>query len=758
MPADAPANLALQKLMADGLNRHRRGDITGASEAYRAVLGLDPNQPDALNLLGVVMHQTGNLPMAESLIRAAIAAAPDFAPAHVNLGNTLQARGNAAAAAEAFRQAIALSPDLAEARSNLASALVDLGQIDDAIAEAGIAVKQRPNDASTLNTLANIYQAAGDLDNAAKAYTRAVQAAPNHPEVHANFGAVLMAQQRFDEARIHLEKAHTLGLNSAGLGLNLGMAYLETSAADAAHAILLEASSLYPKTGPIKTALGVALTALDRPSEAAVAFRAALAIDPEDRDCRMKLIAALRMIGDLAAAEAEARKALAETSDKKGLQALLGNLLLEAGKAIEAEAVLREAHSNDPSDVETCISLAVCLNRSDQPDLALGVLDANIDSVMASTHGAAVMGALLDRIGHIDRADHILSQAIVRAPSDVDLRINRAVVRKAQGDLAGAANDLSIAKAQAPDNIDAHWNHALVQLCQDNYAQGWQSYQWRWRMAHRPRPHTGKPDWQGEKLDGPLLITAEQGIGDTVQFCRLLEMAQQRTEMIILQVQPGLEDLLKESLGNRLNWIIDVVSGADVPSHAATLPLLDLPVVLGLAPDHRTTFTLPYLFATEPKTILGEKRVGFVWSGNQQRFDNRLRGITAQDLMTMTAGLGLTRASLQFDGQTDLSDAGAVAEDVIDLMADVTTWQQTANAIAGLDLVVTVDTAVAHLAGAMGKPVWVMFWAGRDFRYPGTGPENEWYPSMRVFRQEKRGIWTPALLDLQAALADWATS
>lgn len=391
----------------------------------------------------------------------------------------------------------------------------------------------------------------------------------------------------------------------------------------------------------------------------------------------------------------------------------------------------------------------------DQPDDAYVILDEDADRVAADAHGAAVYGGVLERLGHLDLADAILEAAIVRTPDAPDLRVNRAVVRKAKGDLSGAAEDLAIAIENERDSIDAHWNQALVQLSQDDYAQGWKSYGWRWQMAHRPRPVTGKPDWQGEYLDGPLFITAEQGIGDTLQFCRLLKTAADRTGSIILQVQPGLEELLQTSLIDRLGWVNEVVSGNDVPDHAATLPLLDLPALMSLWPDQRTTFPSPYLFADDSIDIPGEKRVGFVWSGNQQRFDNRLRGVPVADLIAATTNMGLTRASLQFDGQDDLSEIGTDAVDIIDLMANITNWQQTANAIAGLDLVVTVDTAVAHLAGGMGVPVWVLSWAGYDFRYPGTGSENDWYPTMRVFRQQTRGDWSAVLQELQAALASW---
>jgi hypothetical protein len=302
----------------------------------------------------------------------------------------------------------------------------------------------------------------------------------------------------------------------------------------------------------------------------------------------------------------------------------------------------------------------------------------------------------------------------------------------------------------------------IAQLAAGDFDQGWMNYEARWSAARFTSPKRAfpAPRWRGESL-GPgaggaarrLLIHAEQGFGDTLQFCRYIPLIAERGGAVVVECQPALRRLL-DSLAEPYAGQVTVISRGDaLPAVDFHIPLLSLPHILQTTLSTIPAF-VPYLKASEPEARAwrnrlggGSLNIGLVWSGNAKRQDDHMRSCPIDDLRPLLDLPGLRLFSLQKDRQEPLPDG------IEDLSPDLSDFGATAAAIDALDLVVSVDTAVAHLAGAMGRPVWVLLGYAADWRYLLDRNDSPWYPTMRLFRQARAGDWSLPIHNIGEALA-----
>jgi len=336
-----------------------------------------------------------------------------------------------------------------------------------------------------------------------------------------------------------------------------------------------------------------------------------------------------------------------------------------------------------------------------------------------------------------------------------------------------AAYSYRAALALQPDHAAAHKNLSFALLQQGNYAEGWQEYEWRVHTDGSRLKTSTKPAWDGTGFQGKtLLVCAEQGLGDTLQFVRFLPQVKAWGGTVILECQPPLTRLLQGVDG--ADVVISRPADGSLPKQNYDLHvhLMSLPGLLGTIPD-TLPVTIPYLTADPSETAkwrarLGTQsdvfRVGIVWAGSPDNNNDRSRSMTLTDFLPLLDCPGVVLYSLQKGSAAaqiaTLSGAIEVVAlskesssvEVVDLSEELQDFTDTAGALTALDLLITVDTSVAHLAGALGLPVWTLLPYIPDWRWLLDRADTLWYPTMRLFRQPKRGDWTSVIGEVNAAL------
>ncbi len=301
-----------------------------------------------------------------------------------------------------------------------------------------------------------------------------------------------------------------------------------------------------------------------------------------------------------------------------------------------------------------------------------------------------------------------------------------------------------------PEWPEAHLSLGHTLLVEGDFEPGFEEMEWRWRLPGVSLQPFEQPLWAGEPLAGKrILLWAEQGFGDTIQFVRFAAEVKRRGATVLLECQPALARLMRSAPG-----VDEVVSfGSPLPAFDAHAPLQRLPRIL------RTTLEtipaeVPYL-RTEAALVKRWRerlapypglKIALVWSGNPRQASNRSRSLAPELLAPLAAIPGLCWFSLQKEGGT----AGLGA----DLGPELTDFSEAAAALEALDLLIAVDTAVAHLAGALGRPVWVLLSRPTDYRWLMEREDSPWYPTMRLLRQIRAGDWAPVVARLERALRE----
>ncbi len=489
--------------------------------------------------------------------------------------------------------------------------------------------------------------------------------------------------------------------------------------------------------------LGVVRQQQGRLNEAIVCYRQVLARRPDIAEMHNNLGNALLQTGETAAAIGSYRTALRLRPDDLDALFNLGNALAAQGEAEQAVTCLRRVLAERPDHLDAANNLGVLLQGLGLLDPAIacyrGILARSPDDLKARNN----LGNALADQGSLAAAADCYRHNIAHHPDDDAAHTNLGNVLRRQGNLTAAVACYRTAIALRPEVADSHHNLGMTLLAQGDWAAGWPEYEWRWRTPQlaKARRVFAQPQWVGERAAGrTLLIYAEQGFGDTLQFCRYAPLAAALGMRVILQVPQPLVRLLASLPG------VDRVlaDGETPPSFDLVCPMLSLPLAFGATPLNVPAE--PYLRADpsawEGLFVTRERRIGLVWAGNPRRHSaflaavDRRRSLDAAALKPLLALRGVRFVSLQKDGGTLPADAGAI--DVMDRMRD---FADTAALIAKLDLVLSVDTAVAHLAAAMGKPVWLLDRFDPCWRWIAGRTDTPWYPTMRIYRQPAAGDW-----------------
>lgn len=502
-----------------------------------------------------------------------------------------------------------------------------------------------------------------------------------------------------------------------------------------------------------------ALHRAGRSAEAEAACHAALAKNTADADAwyLLSLVAVAR--GDALYAEAAARRALSLRPDFAEAEVGLAISLRRGGKLADAEAQLRDTIRRTLRPSAAMLELADLLRERGVLSEAEAVARELITLEESNAPAWHLLGVIRQARGDLPAAESCFRRAIEHAPGFVAALVNLGALKLATDQLDEAVAILDRALALAPDYGIGHWNRALALLTAGNYERAWSDYDWRWRIPEllkNAQVRVLEKRWRGEPVAGKrILLQSEQGLGDTIQFARYAPLVAARGAEVTLAVQPMLVPLLKQL--RNLERVIAINGSLPPFDLQASLP--DLPGIFGTTlatiPDARGYLTPDPLKVADWRARLQAERrpkVGLVWAGNARHLDDTNRSLKIAALAPLFKRENIAWHSLQVDDGGKRIAPGEMDLPIVDLAPSLRDFSDTAAALAALDLLISVDTAPAHLGGALGVPTWILVTKRADWRWMRDRADSPWYSSIRLFRQEGHGDWHGVIDRLCAAL------
>jgi Flp pilus assembly protein TadD len=459
--------------------------------------------------------------------------------------------------------------------------------------------------------------------------------------------------------------------------------------------------------------------------------------------------------GDLDRAEEAFRLVIAHDPGAARAWFLLGATWQMRGHPDAAVASYQEAIRLAPDFPEARNNLGVALYASRRGDEAVAVLRRAIALKPDYAEAHNNLGNALRERGEFDEAEVCYRRALQLKPDYAEARHNVGNTLKSRGDLAGALACYDQALAIRPDLAQVHLSRALIWLEKGEFGRGWPEYEWRLRCPEFAIPHLPQPLWDGRPLDGrTILLYADHGLGDAIQFIRYAPMVRDRGGRIVVVCRAPLARLLATCAGvDRV-----AVEGAPIPDCEVYAPLMSLPGIFGTdaasIPADR-----PYLSVdrdrvdawAEELNLPDQLRIGIAWQGNPGHGRDRDRSFRLERFEPIARRPGVRLFSLQMgQGREQIAEV-AGRFPVVDLGGRLDDLMDTAAVMMNLDLVIVADSSPAHLAGALGVPVWVVLPFEADWRWMSGREDSPWYPTMRLFRQHRRGDWDDVFARIAAA-------
>ena len=492
--------------------------------------------------------------------------------------------------------------------------------------------------------------------------------------------------------------------------------------------------------------------------EAEAIYRQILDIEPDHADANHLLGVIADQVGRHEIAVQLISKAIKKNPIDAAYHCNLGNALHELGRLDEAVASYRKALGINPDYAEAHSNLGNTLHEQGRLDEAVASYRKTlaIKPDLAGAHSN--LGNAFTDLGRLDDAVASYHKALALAPNFPEAHSNLGTALKELGRFEDAAASYHQALAIEPDFPEAHEYLGRLRLMMGSFQDGWEDYAWRWRVKDsplHPRDYE-KPFWGGSDLEGQtIFIYPEQGLGDVVQFVRYLPLVAARGGRVVFEVPPHLARLFQGIDG------ADTLlrGGEPLPPFDSHAPLLDLPRLLNTLLETIPSMTFYLKAAPELEEAwanrLGpweEFRVGIAWAGNPNHKNDRNRSMEPSLLQPLTEIPGVSVYSLQVGRNGEA--VRLFCDNITDLAPFLTDFAETAAVMSNLDLVVSVDTSVVHIAGALGRPVWTLLPFIPDWRWLLERDDSPWYPTMRLFRQEKRGDWKGVIERVSQALTD----
>jgi tetratricopeptide (TPR) repeat protein len=728
------ADQARQTQFAGAVRAHRAGRLVEAVAGYEMLLRGTPGDADILQLLGVALAQLGSCAEAVVFFAKSLELKPDRPSVLLNFAQALHTLGREEEALQACDRALDLDPSLAGGYRTRAAVFAALGRREEALANAGQALRLAMRDAGAHADLGVALEAVGRQREALECFERSVALDPNLAAAHHN-RALLLARLGEHERALHsFDRAVTLQPHHAALHANRGNTLKE----------------------------------LGRLAEAEQSYSLALAIEPDDpltlhsrallRYLLRRYVEALRDYDDLGAQGQENAPALVGR----------GATLVALRRYAEALLPLERAIQLLPEDAEAYIQRGVALLNLERNAEALESFDQALALRPDASEVLNNRAIALTGTGRLSEALESFIRSAALTGLTAENHINIGIVLKILGRHREAAASFGRALAHKPDDSSAKFALAFQYLALGEFARGWPLYEARFdvQALSNPARHFPAPRWNGEEpLAGKtLLVHAEQGLGDVIQFCRYLPLLAAQGASVVFEVMPSLKALLR-TLPPAIRL---VARGEPLPAFDYYCPLLSLPFAFETRLE-TIPASMPYLTAEPQRTAswmerlraIPRLRVGVVWQGNpvvEKLIWARGRSIPLAALAPLAHLRGVSLVSLQKGpGIEQLRDV-SFADRIVDLHADLDrgpdAFLDTAAVIAGLDLVISSDTSVAHLAGALGRPVWTVLAASPEWRWGLSSSDSPWYPTMRLFRQTTDGDWDAVVAALAVSLQE----
>jgi tetratricopeptide (TPR) repeat protein len=596
------------------------------------------------------------------------------------------------------------------------------------------AVAQYPNDANATYLLAKVIRAANRLEESIQWMKKALARDPKMPEWHRELGDIYRQLNQLQPAVDAYRMAVALRPEWVEVWVNLGVALSVMAKMNEAEPCYRVAIAFNPNCVPALTNLGILLDRTNRVPEALAFFRQCVTAAPN----------------------------MAEAHNNVGV------MLEKSGKSDEAIPILREAIRLKPDYAEAYNNLAVSLEHCAKFDEALpmAVKAIEINPKYAAAHNT--QGSILYNLDRFEPAMASFRKSSELDPKYAEPTNNLGLVQRDIGDIAGAEASHRHAIGLQRDYATAHFNLSYLLLLTSRLREGWEEYEWRMRCADFPaRPGLNvdvgwrEPLEQTAKNGKVVLLDGEQGLGDTIQYLRFVSILTARGIKLVVGLQPELI-----SLARRSNPDIHFISQGDkIPKFDVSMPMLSIGRKLELDLDNIPA-AVPYLKADPGKVELWRQRfeddgpgfrVGLAWAGSPKHKRDRYRSCRLSDYASFAGTPGVKFYSLQKGAASAQLKEPPAGMTIIDHTAQLNSMDDTAAMLTHIDLLITVDTSVAHLAAALGKQVLMLLPMIPDWRWLLNRSDTPWYPTMQMFRSPGLHDWSPVTKEINEVLREKAS-
>lgn len=623
------------------------------------------------------------------------------------------------------------------------------------------------NDEMAIYVLAQILNRRGEYREASDLMHHLLGINPMQAHYHNDYGVMLAAQSRWPEAEAAHRMASVIDPSGIDANFNLALALFRQKRFEDAGRVLDRLAILAPELPDLYALRGELLRAEEQPGAAVEALSKAITLGMKTADVYVNLGLALEDLSRSDEAMAALSVAGALSPEDAAACFHLGNQYRARGQLDEAAEYFRRALTLRPDLAEAHNNLGLVLQAKDESVMAAVCFEKALalDPAMDAAHSN--LGSSLLKQGWMENAISSFRQALAINPNSAEAwnNLGNVYFRLRRLDEAEGAYRESL--RLKPSYVEADLNLGILLLLKGDFTEGWRRYENRWGLpgVAEKRPKFAQPEWAGEALAGKtLLVYSEQGMGDNIQFIRYLPVLRKRYPgaRIYFWCLAPLYRLFQECAAA---WGIEALP----PTIAGGLPPIDYQVALLTLPLRLATVLasipaeVPYIKApselrekwAERLAHLPGKKIGLVWASGEIYAYHRFRTIRLKQLESLFAAEGVSWVSLQKgSGASQIAEEGFDAK-IFDPMDTVEDFADTAAIIANLDLVISVDTSVPHLVGALGVPVWLLDRFDTDWRWLLDRSDCPWYPTMRIFRQTTFGDWGPVMDATANALTDW---
>jgi tetratricopeptide (TPR) repeat protein len=586
---------------------------------------------------------------------------------------------------------------------------------------------------------------AGNLARARTLYRRVLKLDPQHADAMHFLGVIAGDSGQPDVAAALIAEAIRLRGPVPSYCASLGRVFGQQDMWHEAIACYRQALNRDPLNPAIHFNLGLSLRAAGLLAEAILAFEQARDLQPASANAWLELGSTLYAAGRPDPAAKCYERAIHLGPDSSKARYNFAVLRAGQGRWTEARDLLLHAVTLQPFDADAHNNLGSAYRALSDTARADAHFRTAIKIQAGHRNALENLARLLWDERRLEESLEVFEDLAKHHPGYAAAHRHSGFVQLELAHPSEAAESFRRCLVATPEDAQAQWGLAFAELSLANFEAGWPLYEWRFRAFPSAR-HFDPPEWDGALLDGrQILLYAEQGFGDTIQFVRYAPSVKDRGGSVIVECQPGLRRLLETVEG-----IDQVVGRGDtLPPFDCHAPLMSLPRIFNSVPM-RERFDIPYLLpdsdAAEKWRVLlhravdpGFFRVGLTWAGNPGHRNDGNRSIPPEQFNPLA---DLDRVAW-FAIQKEARSLPELPFTV--LPGELHDFAETAAAILNLDLIISVDTAVAHLAGALGKPVWTLLPHAADWRWLMDREDTPWYPTMRLFRQPRRGHWTPVI-------------